>query len=187
MQDSLKSQRSCDKKIPCPREAIVRTVAVRTDAHLHRLGSGAKFLRNSKHQQSHSATRAEAFMKTPTHDPHSVISVVLLISFRRLAFQAALAGLAGASALGATITFTNNFTIGAADSNYDGADIVVSNCTVKMDGPHAFNSLLVAAGGVVSHTPAPQGTVSNLFSVSNEPEVLFSTNPVVLPQSNIYP
>jgi hypothetical protein len=82
-------------------------------------------------------------------------------------------------------TFTNNATIGVGDTNYDGADIVVTNCTLTVDGPHTFSSLLVAAGGVLTHSFAPNGTVSNLFNVTNENQVLSDTNLVTLLNSNV--
>ena len=45
-----------------------------------------------------------------------------------------------------TVTFTTNTAIGVGNTNYDSAAIVVTNCTVTMDGPHTFASLLVAGG-----------------------------------------
>ena len=82
-------------------------------------------------------------------------------------------------------TFTNDTTIGAGNTNYDGADIIVTNCTVAVDGPHAFSSLHVAAGGVLTHSFSPNGSISNLLSVVNESQVLSGTNPVTLLNSNI--
>jgi len=72
-------------------------------------------------------------------------------------------------------TFTNNTIIGVGDTNYDGTAIVVTNCTLTVDGPHAFTSVLVAAGGVLTHSPSPNGTVPNLF-ITNESQVLSGTN-----------
>jgi hypothetical protein len=82
-------------------------------------------------------------------------------------------------------TFTNDTAISVANTNYDGANIVVTNCTVTVDGPHAFSSLLVAAGGVLTHSFSPNGSISNIFSVANESQVLNDTNPVTLLNSNI--
>ena len=82
-------------------------------------------------------------------------------------------------------TFTNDTTINANDTNYEGADIIVTNCTVTVDGPHAFSSLLVAAGGVLTHSSSPNGVISNLLSVVDESQVLNDTNPVTLLNSNI--
>ena len=88
-------------------------------------------------------------------------------------------------AFATTTTFTNNTSIGAANSNYDGTDIVITNCTVTMDGPHSFSSLHVAAGGMLTHSFAPGGTVSNLYYVTNEAQILYSTIPVTLVYSNV--
>ena len=82
-------------------------------------------------------------------------------------------------------TFTNDTTINANDTNYEGADIIVTNCTVTVDGPHAFSSLLVAGGGVLTHSYSPNGVISNLLSVVDESQVLNDTNPVTLLNSNI--
>jgi len=82
-------------------------------------------------------------------------------------------------------TFTNDTTINANDTNYEGADIVVTNCMVTVDGPHAFSSLLVAGGGVLTHSFSPDGSISNLLSVVDESQVLNDTNPVTLLNSNI--
>ena len=35
-------------------------------------------------------------------------------------------------------TFTNDTTINANNTNYEGADIIVTNCTVTVDGPTHF-------------------------------------------------
>jgi hypothetical protein len=82
-------------------------------------------------------------------------------------------------------TFTNDTTIGVSNTNYDGTAIVVTNCTVKVDGPHAFASVLVAAGGVLTHSFSPSGTISNLLFVSNESQVLRGNNAVTLLNSNV--
>ncbi|EEF58395.1 hypothetical protein [Pedosphaera parvula] len=82
-------------------------------------------------------------------------------------------------------TFTNNTTIGVGNTNYDGADVVVTNCTLTVDGPHTFSSLLVAGGGVLTHSFSPNGSVSNLLNVANENQVLSGTNLVTLLNSNV--
>ena len=83
------------------------------------------------------------------------------------------------------MTFTNDTTINVGDTNYEGADIVVTNCTVAVDGPHAFSSLFVAAGGVLTHSFFPNGAISNILLVANESQVLNGANPVTLLNSNI--
>ena len=83
------------------------------------------------------------------------------------------------------VVFTNNTSIGALDASYDGADIVISNCTVTLDGAHGFNSVLVANGGVLTHTFYPNGSTTFLVGVGNEAIVLSSTNPAVLLHTNV--
>ncbi len=82
-------------------------------------------------------------------------------------------------------TFTNDTTINANNTNYEGADIIVTNCTVTVDGPHAFSSLIVAAGGVLTHSFSPDGIISNLLFVVDESQTLNGTNPVTLLNSNV--
>ncbi len=61
--------------------------------------------------------------------------------------------LAGAKA----ITFTNNTAIGVGNTTYDGQEITVSGCTLTVDGPHSFASLLLTDGAVLTHSGAPNG------------------------------
>ena len=55
----------------------------------------------------------------------------------------------------------SNTTISAGDTTYDGQDLVVSNCTLTVNGAHSFTSLRVMDNGVVRHSPAPNGDASN--------------------------
>jgi len=96
------------------------------------------------------------------------------------------AGLLALTCLQASATtFTNDTAIGPGNTNYDGLDIVVTNCTLTVDGPHAFSSLLLAPGGVLTHSFYPTGPVTNLLSVTNESQLLNGTNPVTLLNSNV--
>jgi hypothetical protein len=52
------------------------------------------------------------------------------------------------------------------NTTYDGQDIVVSGCTLTVDGPHAFASLLVTNSGAVTHSTAPNGETNNLVDIS---------------------
>ena len=85
--------------------------------------------------------------------------------FHRIRRALAAGVMALACARSLATTFTNDTTIGVSNTNYDGSAIVVTNCTVKVDGPHAFASVLVAAGGVLTHSFSPGGTISNLLFV----------------------
>src|ERR1035437_10903604 len=62
--------------------------------------------------------------------------------------------------------FTTNASIAIGVTTYDGQDIVVSNCTLTVDGPHPFTSLLVTSNGVVTHTADPAGTTSNRLDLT---------------------
>jgi hypothetical protein len=85
------------------------------------------------------------------------------------------------------ITFTNDTAISFRNTNYDGADIVVTNCTLTVDGPHAFASVQVLNGGSLTHSFVPSGSLENRQSITNELQVLSSTNPATLANSNVVP
>jgi hypothetical protein len=106
-----------------------------------------------------------------------------LLSQTRRALTAGVIALACIPAF--ATTFTNNTSIGVGYTNYDGTAIVVTNCTVTVDGPHTFSSVLVAAGGVLTHWFSPSGTVSSLHFITNESQVLSGTNLVTLLNSNV--
>ncbi len=90
-----------------------------------------------------------------------------------------------ASVFSATV-FTADTYISPVNTNYDGEDIVISNCTVTMDGPHSFNSLLVATNGSLTHSPGTNGQALAVLNVTNAPCVLSGTNPTFLANSNIF-
>jgi len=104
----------------------------------------------------------------------------------RLLFWLALAGLLIAAAGAPAAVFTTNTAIGPLDASYDGADIVISNCIVTVDGPHTFASLQVAPGGTLTHLFSPNGLTTWLEFTDNEPQVLTGTNPVTLLHTNAY-
>src|ERR1035437_8819803 len=68
---------------------------------------------------------------------------------------------------GATI-FTTDTAIGFNNTNYDGADVVVTNCTLTVDGLHSFASVQVVNGGTLTHTFAANGTLQNRRTITNE-------------------
>ena len=51
-----------------------------------------------------------------------------------------------------TVTFAGPATIDPDDTSYRDMDVIVLGTTLTVDGPHAFNSLTVLDGGVVTHT-----------------------------------
>jgi hypothetical protein len=64
--------------------------------------------------------------------------------------------------------FLTDTTIGAANTNYDGQDIVVIGCTLTIDGAHSFSDLLVIENGVVTCSPLDTNNTGGLsLSVSN--------------------
>ena len=84
----------------------------------------------------------------------------------------------------AAVTFTNDTVISFNNTNYDGLDIVVTNCTLTVDGIHAFATVQVLNAGNLTHSYAPDGTLQNGRSITNEPLVLSATNAVVLSYAN---
>jgi hypothetical protein len=84
----------------------------------------------------------------------------------------------------ATVFSTNTY-IGSANTNYEGIAVVVSNCTLTVDGSHTFSSLQVTTGGVLTHSPAPAGYVTNLYYLTNEAQVLYGSTPATLLNSNV--
>jgi hypothetical protein len=74
---------------------------------------------------------------------------------------AIIAALALSTTAALATIFTTNTTIAVGNTTYDGQPIIVSNCTLTVNGPHQFNSLLVTSNGVVTATADPTGTNSN--------------------------
>jgi len=65
--------------------------------------------------------------------------------------------LAGAKAA----TFATNAVLSATNNTYEGQAIVVSNCTLTVNGTHSFASLLMTNGAVLTHTAASAGETNN--------------------------
>ncbi|HOX55407.1 MAG TPA: hypothetical protein P5205_01285 [Candidatus Paceibacterota bacterium] len=83
-------------------------------------------------------------------------------------------------------TFTSDTLISFNNTNYDGQEIVVTNCTLTVDGIHSFASLQVLNGGNLTHTFWPDGYLHNWVTVTNEPQVLSVTNVVLLAHTNVH-
>ena len=58
--------------------------------------------------------------------------------------------------------FTNNLTLSETNAAYDGQDIVISGATLTVDGPHAFNSLPLTHGAVLTHSPCTASATHRL-------------------------
>lgn len=82
-------------------------------------------------------------------------------------------------------TFTTDTYIGPNDSSSDGQDIIVTNCTLTVDGAHGFNSLQILNGGVLTHSAFTNGPQQFTNSVSDENQVLSTTNPATLNKINV--
>jgi len=75
---------------------------------------------------------------------------------------------------------TSSLTLSESNTSYDGLDLVISGAgvTVAMDGPHAFNSLLLTDGAVLTHSPCTETsthkldlTVTNAIVVSTDSRI----------------
>ena len=82
--------------------------------------------------------------------------------------------------------FTENTVIGPLDTNYDGQDIVILDCTVTVDGPHTFSSLVLAANGVLTHSVSTNGQFSVAINVTNASYMLSSNTPDELTNSDVF-
>ena len=83
------------------------------------------------------------------------------------------------------VTFTQDTFISFGDFSHEGQDVVVTNCTLTVDGPHIFRSLEVQNGAVLTHSPNTNGPQQFTFLVSNEPHVMSATNPATLYSANV--
>jgi hypothetical protein len=57
--------------------------------------------------------------------------------------------------------FSADTAIGVGNTNYDGQDIVIYNCTLTVDGPHSFSDVLLVGTGVLTHTAGTNGLLPN--------------------------
>src|SRR5882762_1774402 len=85
-----------------------------------------------------------------------------------------------------SVTFTNDTSISFSNSNYDGQEIVITNCTVTIDGSHAFANVHILNGGTLTHSFAANGQLENRVSVTGEQHIISDTNPPTLNQPNVF-
>ncbi len=83
------------------------------------------------------------------------------------------------------VTFTSDTAISFNNTNYDGLDIVVTNCTLTVDGLHTFASLQVLNGANLTHSFAANGQLQYAFFITNEPQVLSVSNVATLLNSGV--
>src|SRR6266478_2098070 len=82
-------------------------------------------------------------------------------------------------------TFTNDTAIGITNANYDGQDIIVTNCTLTVDGNHTFANVQLLNGAVLTHSFSTNGLLENRLVINGELHVLSSTNQAMLNQANV--
>src|SRR5215470_12567719 len=82
------------------------------------------------------------------------------------------------------VLFTNDTLIRFDNTNYDGLDISLTNCTVTIDGVHGFASVQILKAGKLTHDIGTNGVLENRISVTNEFHEMNGTNPVSLNYSN---
>ncbi|MFO1477323.1 MAG: hypothetical protein U1F98_11790 [Verrucomicrobiota bacterium] len=85
------------------------------------------------------------------------------------------------AASSSAVTFTNNALIASTDTNYEGADVLITNCTVTLDGSHSFGSVSVVAGGTLRALPQSSLALSGLFIGSNAVLTTAQTNTAAFP------
>ena len=64
------------------------------------------------------------------------------------------------------VTLTTNTTLAPGDTTYAGASLIVSNCTLTVDGAHSFDTLLLKNGAVLTHSPVPAGEVNHQLDLT---------------------
>ena len=82
--------------------------------------------------------------------------------------------------------FSTDTLIGHNDAWFEGQDIVITNCTVTIDGSHVFSTLRIETGGILTHTSATNGFLTLITPTANEPQVLTGTNLVTLGNTNVF-
>ncbi len=65
-------------------------------------------------------------------------------------------------ASGASVVLNSDTSITSTDTSYEGADLVIDNCVVTMDGQHSFRSLSITGGGRLTHPPCDATTTYSL-------------------------
>jgi hypothetical protein len=103
-------------------------------------------------------------------------SSLLLVSF--------LLGIAALGVPAKAAIFTSDAIIAPENVFFDGDDLVLSNCTVTVDGPHNFASVHVLAGGVLTHSFSTNGLLPNRH-ILGEIQTLTGTNPTTLKYPNV--
>lgn len=77
------------------------------------------------------------------------------------------------------VVFTNSTSIAAGILAYEGQDIVVSNCTLTVDGAHAFASFVLVDHAVLTHTGAPAGEFDNRLDLTIEGDLTVDSGSLI--------
>jgi hypothetical protein len=80
---------------------------------------------------------------------------------------------------------TSDTTIEFNDLSYEGADIIVTNCTLTVEGSHTFANLQLLSGAKLTQIQTDNGLRFVSTQISNEPHVLTGTNLVTLNNTNV--
>src|ERR1035437_922927 len=84
----------------------------------------------------------------------------------RIAILATALAVAFQTATALAVVITTNASLSPGDLLYDGQPIVVSNCTLTVNGVHSFASLLLTDSAVLTHSPAPAGETNNRLDLA---------------------
>jgi hypothetical protein len=83
------------------------------------------------------------------------------------------------------VTFTNDTLISFNNTSFEGQDIVVTNCTLTVDGSHSFGNVRILNRGTLTHTYATNGLIQTLLHIVAEQQILSDTNPPILNNPNV--
>jgi hypothetical protein len=65
------------------------------------------------------------------------------------------------------VFFASDTTIDVGNTNYDGEDIVIFDCTLTVNGQHSFSDVLIVSQGTLTHSPYTNGLGGLNLVVSN--------------------
>ena len=73
------------------------------------------------------------------------------------------------------VTISTSTLIDVGDTTYEGKDIIVTGCTLTVNGSHAFNSLQVISTALVTHSPAAAGQTNNRVNLTIAQDALIDS------------
>ncbi|MBA4146834.1 MAG: carboxypeptidase regulatory-like domain-containing protein [Verrucomicrobia bacterium] len=97
----------------------------------------------------------------------------------------AMVGILPGALTSSAITFTNDAIISISNTNFEGQELVVSNCTLTVNGPHTFANLRILNGGVVRHSSSWNGMVQEIITVEDELHSFSDGNTITLLRSDV--